>query len=100
VRDFAQVLHAGKITREIASDSLNRLGVRENGLDDMDHKILNFLTKTYEGQPVGLETLAAALGESSSTLEDVYEPYLLQEGYLMRTPRGRVATAKANQLGI
>ncbi len=98
VRDFAQVLHAGEITHDIAADSLNRLGVRENGLDDMDHKILNFLTKTYEGQPVGLETLAAALGESSSTLEDVYEPYLIQEGYLMRTPRGRVATAKANCL--
>ena len=98
VRDFAQVLHAGNMTQEIAADSLNRLGVRENGLDDMDHKILSFLTKTYEGQPVGLETLAAALSESSSTLEDVYEPYLIQEGYLMRTPRGRMATTKASSL--
>lgn len=97
IRDFAQVLHAGKISAEIARDSLDRLGVRANGLDEMDHKILSFLVETYEGQPVGLETLGAALGESSSTLEDVYEPYLIQEGYLMRTPRGRVATAKAYQ---
>ncbi len=95
VRDFAQVLHEGKISPEIASTALARLGIEPNGLDQMDRKILTFLVDTYEGQPVGLETLAAALGESSSTLEDVYEPYLLQEGYLMRTPRGRVATLKA-----
>ncbi|MEI6789792.1 MAG: Holliday junction branch migration DNA helicase RuvB [Myxococcaceae bacterium] len=100
VRDFAQVLHEGKISSEIASAALGRLGVQQNGLDQMDHRILSFLVEAYEGQPVGLETLAAALGESSSTLEDVYEPYLLQEGYLMRTPRGRVATLKAyEQLG-
>lgn len=100
VRDFAQVLHAGKISTEIAEQSLSRLGIQGNGLDQMDHRILNFLVDANEGQPVGLETLAAALGESSSTLEDVYEPYLLQEGYLMRTPRGRVATLKAyEQLG-
>lgn len=100
VRDFAQVLHEGKITVEVASMALARLGIESNGLDQMDHKILTFLIDTYEGQPVGLETLSAALGESSSTLEDVYEPYLLQEGYLMRTPRGRVATSKAyEQLG-
>ncbi|MBL4818230.1 MAG: Holliday junction branch migration DNA helicase RuvB, partial [Deltaproteobacteria bacterium] len=95
VRDFAQVLHAGKITEKVAAESLNRLGVQANGLDEMDHKILTFLVQTYEGQPVGLETISAALSESSSTLEDVYEPYLIQEGYLMRTPRGRVATPKA-----
>jgi Holliday junction DNA helicase RuvB len=95
VRDFAQVLHAGRISASIAEQSLSRLGIGESGLDQMDHKILTFLVDTNEGQPVGLETLAAALGESSSTLEDVYEPYLLQEGYLMRTPRGRVATLKA-----
>ena len=95
VRDFAQVLHEGKISSEIAAQALSRLGVEKNGLDQMDHRILTFLVEAYEGQPVGLETLAAALGESSSTLEDVYEPYLLQEGYLMRTPRGRLATSKA-----
>lgn len=100
VRDFAQVLHEGKISPEIASAALGRLGIESNGLDQMDQKILTFLVDSYEGQPVGLETLAAALGESSNTLEDVYEPYLLQEGYLMRTPRGRVATLKAyEQLG-
>lgn len=100
VRDFAQVLHEGKISSEIASTALVRLGIQPNGLDQMDHRILTFLVDTCEGQPVGLETLGAALGESSSTLEDVYEPYLLQEGYLMRTPRGRIATLKAyEQLG-
>lgn len=95
VRDFSQVLQEGKINPQLACMALGRLGVEQNGLDQMDHRILSFLIDTSQGQPVGLETLAAALGESSSTLEDVYEPYLLQEGYLMRTPRGRVATSKA-----
>ncbi|MES2504560.1 MAG: Holliday junction branch migration DNA helicase RuvB [Myxococcota bacterium] len=95
VRDFAQVLHAGNITADVAGESLTRLGVRDNGLDEMDTRILSFLVETCEGAPVGLDTLGAALGESTNTLEDVYEPYLIQEGFLMRTPRGRVATAKA-----
>lgn len=100
LRDFAQVLHAGHITSQIASDGLERLGIARSGLDQMDLKILNFLIDAHQGQPVGLETLAAALGESATTLEDVYEPYLLQEGYLMRTPRGRLPTVKAyEQLG-
>lgn len=94
VRDFAEVLHDGLITEEVAADALSRLGVDEEGLDDMDRRLLEMLVVKFEGRPVGLETLAAALGEESATLEDVYEPYLLQEGFLMRTPRGRVATAR------
>lgn len=100
VRDFAQVLHEGKISLEVAVSTLERLGVRQNGLDAMDHRILNFLMDNHQGHPVGLDTLAAALGESASTLEDVYEPYLLQEGFLLRTPRGRLPTSKSyEQLG-
>ncbi|MBH1988478.1 MAG: Holliday junction branch migration DNA helicase RuvB [Myxococcaceae bacterium] len=95
VRDFAEVLHSGQITMGIAEDTLRRLGVATGGLDQMDLRILGYLIEVAEGHPVGLETLAAALGESATTLEDVYEPYLLQEGYLMRTPRGRVALKKA-----
>lgn len=95
VRDFAQVLHDGRITQGVAADALVRLGVDEEGLDDMDRRLLDTLVVKFEGRPVGLETVAAALGEDSATLEDVYEPYLLQEGFLMRTPRGRVATSRA-----
>ncbi|MDA0713175.1 MAG: Holliday junction branch migration DNA helicase RuvB [bacterium] len=94
VRDFAEVLHAGSIDEEIARDALQKLGVDGEGLDQMDVRILNLVVHTFEGNPVGLDTIAAALGESSSTIEDVYEPYLLQEGFLMRTPRGRVVTAR------
>ena len=97
VRDFAEVLHDGVITGQVASDALARLGVDEEGLDDMDRRLLEVLVVKFEGRPVGLETVAAALGEESSTIEDVYEPYLLQEGFLMRTPRGRVATARGYQ---
>lgn len=96
VRDFAQVLHDGRITQAVAADALSRLGVDERGLDDMDRRLLEALVLKFEGRPVGLETIAAALGEDSATLEDVYEPYLLQEGFLMRTPRGRVATARGH----
>ncbi len=95
VRDFAEVLHEGDIDREVARSALGRLGVDELGLDQMDKRLLGMLTDKFEGRPVGLDTLAAALGEESATLEDVYEPYLLQEGFLMRTPRGRVAMQKA-----
>ncbi len=94
VRDFAEVLYQGKIDQEIAQSALLQLGVDLHGLDQMDIRILTLLVHTFEGQPVGLDTIAAALGESATTIEDVYEPYLLQEGYLMRTPRGRVATAR------
>ncbi len=95
VRDFAQVLHDGVITEDVADHGLSRLGVDPIGLDAMDLRILTFLTESSAGRPVGLETLAAALGEESHTIEDVYEPFLLQEGLLLRTPRGRVATEKA-----
>ncbi|MFZ9887882.1 MAG: Holliday junction branch migration DNA helicase RuvB [Myxococcota bacterium] len=95
VRDFAEVLHDGVIDRDIARSALARLGVDAAGLDDMDKRLLLMLIEKFEGRPVGLETLAAALGEDAATLEDVYEPYLLQEGFLMRTPRGRVAMQRA-----
>lgn len=95
VRDFAQVLHQGSIDRAVARDSLRRLGVDERGLDAMDRKILRHLVETFEGRAVGLDTMAAALGESAANVEDVYEPYLLQQGLLVRTPRGRMATAAA-----
>jgi Holliday junction DNA helicase RuvB len=95
VRDFADVLHSGVINLETAQDGLRRIGVDNYGLEEMDLKVLKLLTKTFNGNPVGLETLAAALSESAGTIEDVYEPYLIQEGFLLRTPRGRVATQKA-----
>lgn len=95
IRDFAEVLHQGHIDNEVAHSALERLGVDRLGLDQMDLRVLGLLVHTFEGQPVGLETIAAALGEASATIEDVYEPYLLQEGFLMRTPRGRIATARA-----
>ncbi len=95
VRDFAEVLHDGNITKDIAKGAVDRLGVDGEGLDEMDLKILSLLIEKFDGRPVGLDTIAAALGEESTTIEDVYEPYLLQEGFLMRTPRGRVATARA-----
>lgn len=95
VRDFAQVLFQGDIDQAVAQESLERLGVDTLGLDQMDVRILELLTITFEGQAVGLETMAAALGEAAGTLEDVYEPYLLQEGFLLRTPRGRIPTQRA-----
>jgi Holliday junction DNA helicase RuvB len=95
VRDFAQVLHEGVITRDVAASALTRLGVDDSGLDEMDKRLLSVLIDKFEGRPVGLDTIAAALGEESSTIEDVYEPFLLQEGFLMRTPRGRIAMARA-----
>jgi holliday junction DNA helicase RuvB len=95
LRDFAEVLHEGAITLEVARSGLDRLGVDKLGLDEMDKKLLSTLVEKFDGRPVGLDTLAAALGEEAGTLEDVYEPYLLQEGLLMRTPRGRLATPRA-----
>jgi len=95
VRDFADVKGTGKIDREIVEMTCDRLEVDEAGLDVMDRRLLQVIIEYYEGGPVGVETLAAALAEPRDTVEDVYEPYLLQQGFLARTPRGRVATRKA-----
>ena len=101
VRDFAQVKYDGKITYEVAVFALDLLEVDQHGLDKNDRKILKTLILNFQGGPVGLETLAAAIGEDAGTLEDVYEPYLLQNGFLNRTPRGRVASDLAySHLGI
>lgn len=101
VRDFAQVLGDGKITQDIVDIALDKLEIDPLGLDLIDRRMLQTIIKTYNGGPVGLETLAAALGEESVTLEDVYEPYLMQLGFLSRTPRGRCATPLAYEhLGI
>ena len=95
VRDFAQVKYDGKITYDVACFALNLLEVDQYGLDKIDRRILQTMIVNFQGGPVGLETLAAAIGEDSGTLEDVYEPYLLQNGFLNRTPRGRMASALA-----
>lgn len=101
VRDFAQVLGDGRIDARVAAQALERLGVDELGLEAMDHKVLRTIIEQFQGGPVGIEAIAAAVAEERETLEDVYEPYLLQEGLLQRTPRGRVASARAYQhLGI
>lgn len=92
VRDFAQVKYDGKITYEVANDALNLLEVDKLGLDKGDRSILETIIYKFAGGPVGLDTLAAALGEDAGTLEDVYEPYLIQNGFIQRTPRGRVVT--------
>ncbi|MGN0383041.1 MAG: Holliday junction branch migration DNA helicase RuvB [Eubacterium sp.] len=95
VRDFAQVKYEGRITHEVASYALDLLEVDKNGLDKGDRAILDCIINNFMGGPVGLDTLAAALGEDTGTLEDVYEPYLLKNGFINRTPRGRIATPKA-----
>jgi Holliday junction DNA helicase RuvB len=95
VRDFAEVLGTGKITLQSVTSACERLEIDAVGFDEMDRRLLKVIIDDYEGGPVGVETLAAALGEPRDTIEDVYEPYLLQQGYLGRTPRGRVATKKA-----
>lgn len=101
VRDFAQVKYDGIITREVADFALDILDVDKIGLDNNDRNILLMIIEKFSGGPVGLDTLAAALGEDAGTLEDVYEPYLLMNGFLNRTPRGRTATATAyRHLGI
>ncbi len=92
VRDFAQVAGSGAVTQDAVVSSMKRLEVDEKGFDEMDRRLLLTIIEKFDGGPVGLETLAAALGEEKDTLEDVYEPYLIQEGFLDRTPRGRVAT--------
>ncbi|MBQ9939106.1 MAG: Holliday junction branch migration DNA helicase RuvB [Oscillospiraceae bacterium] len=101
VRDFAQVIGDGIITRDIADRALSRLEIDSLGLDSIDRRMLNAIITNYGGGPVGLETLAAAIGEEAVTLEDVYEPYLMQIGFLSRTPRGRCVTISACQhLGV
>ena len=101
VRDFAQVKYDGVITEDVANTALNLLEVDNLGLDRGDRSILETIISKFAGGPVGLDTLAAALGEDSGTLEDVYEPYLIQNGLIQRTPRGRIATPTAYEhLGI
>jgi holliday junction DNA helicase RuvB len=95
IRDYAQVKSGGKITREIAKDALQLLDVDQFGLDDMDSRILKAIIEKFEGGPVGVTTIAAAVGEDAGTIEEVYEPFLVQNGFLQRTPRGRMATAQA-----
>jgi Holliday junction DNA helicase RuvB len=95
VRDFAQVLNDGKIDLGITQHALKALNVDEHGLDDMDNRILSCIIEKFKGGPVGITTIATAVSEEPGTIEEVYEPFLIQEGFLKRTPRGREATAKA-----
>lgn len=101
VRDYAQVRADGVITKDVAQQALAMLGVDECGLDNLDRRLLSIMIEKFDGGPVGIETLSAAIGEEKDTIEDVYEPYLLQIGFISRTPRGRVATRLAYEhLGI
>lgn len=101
VRDYAQVRGDGMITPDIAKESLKMLQVDPMGLDLIDHKMLNSMITSFRGGPVGLDTIAATIGEESQTIEDVYEPYLMQIGFIQRTPRGRTVTAAAyHHLGL
>jgi len=95
VRDFAQVLNDGQIDLGITQHALKALNVDEHGLDDMDNRILSTIIEKFKGGPVGITTIATAVGEEAGTLEEVYEPFLIQEGFIQRTPRGREVTAKA-----
>ena len=100
VRDFAQVQYNGEITKEVASFALDLLEVDKMGLDQNDRNILLTIIEKFQGGPVGLDTLAAAIGEDAGTIEDVYEPYLVKNGFINRTPKGRVATEFAYHFGI
>jgi Holliday junction DNA helicase RuvB len=95
VRDFAQIKGNGNVDKEISQYALNALNVDKHGLDEMDNKILNTIIDKFKGGPVGLTTIATAVGEEAGTIEEVYEPFLIMEGYLSRTPRGRQATERA-----
>jgi len=97
-RDYAEVKASGKINKDIAKKSLTTLGIDETGLDDMDRRILATLIEKFDGGPVGIGSLAVAIGEDSTTIEDVYEPFLIKEGFLQRTSRGRIAQEKAFKL--
>jgi Holliday junction DNA helicase RuvB len=92
VRDYAEVTGQGVISQDLAQYALDQLEVDKLGLDNMDRKILNLILQKFSGGPVGIDTLAAALSEESDTIEEVYEPFLLQEGLIQKTPRGRVIT--------
>jgi Holliday junction DNA helicase RuvB len=94
VRDFAEVEHDGTVDARVAKVALERLDIDENGLDGMDRKVLHTIAVKFSGGPVGLDTLAHAIGESPDTIEDTYEPFLIQQGYLQRTPRGRIVTPR------
>ena len=101
VRDFAQVKGRGMVTKDIANEALARLEIDQDGLDEVDRRMLRSIIEYYNGGPVGLETLAATINEEAVTLEDVYEPFLLQKGFLTRTPRGRCVTKRAYEhLGL
>ena len=101
VRDYAQVMADGHVTRQVCLEALNKLEVDSLGLDDVDHRLLRGIMEKFSGGPVGLETLAASISEEADTIMDIYEPYLLQLGFLERTPRGRTATPRAYEhLGI
>ena len=101
VRDYAQVRAEGIITRQVAMDSMDLMEIDELGLDDIDRRVLHAIIDKFAGGPVGLETIAASISEEADTIMDVYEPFLLQLGFIERTPRGRMATARAYQhLGI
>jgi holliday junction DNA helicase RuvB len=101
IRDYAQVTADGNISKSIALEALSKLGIDDVGLDEIDHKVLRTIIDKYDGGPVGLDTIAASISEESDTIMDVYEPYLLQLGFLDRTPRGRTATRLAYEhLGI
>ena len=101
VRDFAQIKGSGKIDEAITEIALKALNVDANGLDEMDLRILKAVVEKFGGGPVGLTTIATAIGENAGTIEEVYEPFLIQEGFLMRTPRGRKATEKSyKHLGV
>jgi len=101
VRDYAQVMADGIVTREVAMAALSKLEVDPIGLDEIDHKVLHTIIEKFNGGPVGLDTIAASISEESDTITDVYEPYLMQLGFLERTPRGRLATPLAYEhLGL
>ena len=101
VRDFADVKNDGKISNEICKLALSKLGIDDDGLDYTDYKYLRTIVETVKGGPVGVEAISASISEEVSTIEDVFEPYLLQEGYILRSNRGRIATEKAyKKLGI
>lgn len=95
VRDFAQVYEDGVITKKVADSALTRLEIDRTGLDAVDRRLLKSIIENYGGGPVGLETIAATINEEPITIEDVYEPYLMQQGFLTRTPRGRCVTRRA-----
>ncbi|KPK46136.1 MAG: ATP-dependent DNA helicase RuvB [Dehalococcoidia bacterium SM23_28_2] len=101
VRDYAEVMADGVITEQVAQEALSRLEIDELGLDEVDHKVLHTIIDKFDGGPVGIETIAASISEEADTVMDVYEPYLMQMGFLQRTPRGRIATRHAYEhLGL